>query len=115
MVDSDVFACPKGCSAEKTNHSHLRVSGDYNEIYHIKCENCGHEHAVHRHDWLSTQVRERMGPRKAYLTKYPRPDPHTGEMVNSKEHQESVWKKHGFKCHETFLRDLERGNESPEY
>ena len=92
----DKYRCPEKCSDEPTEHTFLEEHGDYNEFYKIQCAKCQTTHTVHRHEWLSFQVKNDVKPRKAYLTKYPYVEPHSGEVVHSKEHREETMKRMGF-------------------
>jgi len=92
--------CPKECSGEipfRTPHTFLEERGNYNEIYFVKCDKCGHEYEIPRKQWLfySSGAADPKSSR-AYLTKYPRIEPHTGEIVKSKDHEKETIKRMGF-------------------
>lgn len=93
----DKYRCEKACSeGGVTDHEFIAEHGDYNEIYEIKCKNCNHQYKVGRHSWLSSQIKNQTSSRKAYLTKWPYFEPHTGVLVHSKEHRDHVVKEMGF-------------------
>lgn len=78
--------CPK---CEKTTpHSFVEEKGEYNEIYMVKCAECHANHDIERKLWLShtAGVHGSGKTSKAYLTKYPRIEPQTGQVVKSREH-----------------------------
>lgn len=93
----DTFQCPKRCTNELTEHEFIAEHGEYNEIYEVQCTICGHAHKVHRHAWLSHQLRNEIRPSRAYLTHFPYIEPQTGVLVHSKEHRDEVWKSRGLK------------------
>jgi hypothetical protein len=94
--DTALFLCNMDCGkGERTEHEFSSEKGEYNEIYEIRCTKC---HAVHdekRHDWLSQLSRDCLRPQKAYLTKFPYFEPHSGELVSSPEHRSEVWRRMG--------------------
>jgi hypothetical protein len=79
---------------EVTEHEFLQEKGEYNEIYSTRCKVCGGAHDVSRHDWLSFQLRNEVRASKAYLTKYPRIEPHSGLTVKSREHEKESVKRY---------------------
>jgi hypothetical protein len=93
----DKYRCEKACSEEGiTDHEFIAEHGDYNEIYEIKCLKCNHQYKVGRHSWLSSQIINEVKPRRAYLTKWPHIEPHSGEMVHSKEHEKELLTRLGY-------------------
>lgn len=89
---ADQFPC-ETCNAV-TEHKFLEELGEYNEIYRVRCERCKTTHDIHRHQWLSFQNKNDIRPSKAYLTKYPRIEPHSGLTVKSKEHEKESVKRY---------------------
>lgn len=92
----DKYTCEKSCKEGLTDHEFVAEHGNYNEIYEIKCLNCQNHQKVNRHLWLSTQLKNDIRPSKAYLTVYPRIEPHSGEYVLSKEHEKETIRRKGF-------------------
>ena len=92
------FQCAANCREEKTEHEFISEHGDYNEIYEIRCMVCNHLHKVNRHAWLQSEhiFADEKKSRKAGLTRYPYIEPHSGEIVTSKEHREETMKRLGF-------------------
>jgi hypothetical protein len=91
--DTAMFLCP-ACGVA-TQHQFHAEHGEYNEIYEIRCLTCQGLQKKPRHDWLSQMARDFVRPSKANLTKYPRIEPHTGEVVNSREDEVRVMKAMG--------------------
>lgn len=69
--------------------------GEYNDIYELRCVKCEATHKTNRHSWLSQLSRDFLRPSKAHLTQYPRIEPHTGEVVKSREHEREVMRAMG--------------------
>jgi hypothetical protein len=94
----------------KTGHKFLKEKGDYNEIYEVACVNCNIKQDVLRKKWLlETTFMDAFGSRKAHLTKYPRIEACSGEIVKSKQHEHELMRHKGYKTHEEVLRNKERG------
>ncbi len=86
------------CSPEQTQHTFVRELGEYNEIYEVKCAACGLVRQVPRKEFLFAENIKDWVPSNArvYWTKFPYVEPHTGEVVHSKEHRAEVIKRMGF-------------------
>lgn len=80
---------------KRAGHAFLAERGDYNELYEVLCVECGSQYEIPRKAWLNAQFLEAAGPKRAYLTKYPYVEPHTGEVVNSAEDVVRVTKAYG--------------------
>lgn len=91
--DTAMFRCDR-CEVP-TEHQFDSEHGEYNEIYEIRCLTCGFQHKVGRHVWNAQMTRDHMVPSKAHLTKYPRVEPHSGEIVNSRDDEVRVMKAMG--------------------
>ncbi len=89
--------CPK-CE-KTTQHSFVTEKGEYNEIYEIRCAECHSARDVDRKIWLSGAAGFNGSGRsgKSYLTKYPRIEPQTGQVVKSREHMYETARAMG--CH----------------
>ncbi len=88
------FDCPH-CG--KTEHEFTQEKGEYNEIYQVRCLVCNVAHDVPRHSWLHAEhiLADALKPSRAYLTKFPHIEPHTGVMVTSAEHRRETMKRMG--------------------
>lgn len=91
--DEARFECASECGP--IPHVFHAEHGDYNEIYEIRCTRCGSHQRVNRHAWLSQLNRDHLRPSKANLTRYPRFEPHSGVVVNSREDEVRVMKAMG--------------------
>lgn len=89
--------CPAVCCSEDTEHKFLEERGDYNQTYFVECS-CGFQREVSRKEWLFAENIKDWTPSnaRAYLTKFPYVEPHSGMVVTSKEHRDEVMKKMGF-------------------
>lgn len=77
------------------------------EILCVSCENCGHKYEISKEIWdCAVSEMQRLSYRKKpSLTKYPYVEPHTGELVKSKEHREEVMAAHGYHKAENGVND----------
>lgn len=88
---------PKCAEKETVPHTWFGEKGEYNEIYILQCEGCDSKTEMPRKQWLfETAFKNAEGRKKAYLDKWPRVDPYTGEVVKSREHQEETLKRYGY-------------------
>lgn len=94
-MDNQKHKCEKACSEAPTEHKFIADHGEYNDIAEIECLNCHYHQKIPRSEWLSKQVIDWVRPSKAHLTQYPRIEPHTGEVVKSREHEREVMRAMG--------------------
>jgi hypothetical protein len=89
----NVLDCPH--CRQKTGHAFVAEKGEYNEIYEVLCVGCSVQYEIPRKAWLNARVFEDTRSSRAYLTKFPYVEPHTGEVVNSPEDVVRVTKAYG--------------------
>lgn len=77
-------------------------------LYEIQCAECANCTAIEKGDWDQTAKDEDIQAqrtRRANLTRYPRFEPHSGEIVKSKEHELETIKRLGFHVAEHGIDD----------
>lgn len=97
MERQQFYPCPSdSCAGAKkaykglTKHKMLDI-----EVTRVKCLECGLEHEMDFKLWIRDYTFSRK-PKRTYLTKYPRIEPHTGELVTSKEHETETVRAMGY-------------------
>lgn len=96
--------CPEknhfSCRGEERAFELIERIGDApgEEIYVVMCGNCGHHMDLLEEEWLAAgkEMDRRAGRVRANLTRYPRIEPHTGELVKSRHHEMEVVKRAGY-------------------
>lgn len=83
--------CDEKCAGVKKTLHELIEKKSKTE-YLVKCKKCGTKSQVYYLVWEHALNR----PRQANLTKYPRYEPHTGQLVNSPQHEKETLKAMGF-------------------
>lgn len=97
--------CEKSC-AEKNQYvcrgeeRAFELAGEAQGLIWAKCGNCGHEQDFLVEEWndFSKEMdlrAARSGASRAGLTRYPRIEPHTGLLVNSREDEKRAMKAMG--------------------
>lgn len=77
----------------------LKMTAGTNIFYEIECAECGHKSEIPKEDWDDIAKQEELHAqrsRRVSLTRYPRIEPHSGELVKSKEHEAETLKRLGF-------------------
>lgn len=111
------FPCEKNC--KETNQyacrengerafELLRTEGEPGEaLIFAECGNCGALHCILEEEWneAGQQMNRRAAVRRANLTRYPRIEPHTGELVKSRDHEMEVVKHMGYHVAEHGVND----------
>lgn len=103
--NSNQFAC----RSEERAMEFIREEGEFGEAIVIaECGNCHHINAFLKEEWEDGGRRmdlraQRTG--KACLTRYPRVEPFTGEVVKSREHEKETLKRMGFHAAEHGVND----------
>lgn len=104
------YPCPKECDKDLPITPHEVLDLD---VVRVKCLNCNHVHELDFRAWLRDQQVTRTPRRQAHLTKYPRVEPHTGEVVTSKDHEKETVKRMGFyEGHHGGRHGVDRGYDS---
>lgn len=86
---------PWTCRESDRAHELVDYSGD---MAKIRCANCGTESEIPSAEWkqiCADHIKE-SSRKKSSLTKYPRIEPHSGVVVNSREDEKRVWKAKGY-------------------
>lgn len=99
---------PCTCSEEDLGHDYLgELTKDGAVLYTIECSGCGLESSIPKEDWDEIAKGELIEAqrRRSSLTKFPYIEPHTGEVVKSKEHREEVLRAHGYHKAEHGIND----------
>lgn len=88
------------CRDEKRAHSFSEEFRDEENglVVKCRCENCGALDYLSKEDWDAAcrDVERQAARRRANLTRYPRIETHTGEIVTSREHEKELTKRMGF-------------------
>lgn len=88
------------CRGDERAQEYIREEGEENEkIIITECGNCGHIGAFLQEEWTAAGIamdRRAQKTGKASLTRYPRIETHTGEVVTSREHEKETLKRMGF-------------------
>lgn len=93
----DQYACR---GEERAHEFVLQDGGEGNEIVEARCGNCGNLAVFLKEDWdhygKQMELRaQRSGNSRANLTKYPRIEPHTGALVNSRDDEVRAMRAYG--------------------
>jgi hypothetical protein len=97
-AEKDQYACR---GANERAHEFMNERGaPGSKIIFAKCTNCGHLANLLEEEWLEAgrqmELRaQRSGASRAGLTKYPRIEPHTGALVNSRDDEVRAMKAFG--------------------
>lgn len=87
------------CRDDERAHEFIREEGEEgHKIITAECGNCGHITTLLQEEWSDACVAmdRRAAKKKANLTRYPRIETHTGELVTSREHEKETLKRMGF-------------------
>lgn len=96
-VEKDQYACR---GDDRSHDFVLQEGGPGNEIVEAKCGNCGNLAVFLLEDWnaygkeMDLRAQRNAGSRSG-LTKYPRIEPHTGVLVNSRDDERRAMKAMG--------------------
>ena len=95
--------CEKAC-AEKNQYvcrgddRAFELVSEFTGLISAKCGNCGHEQDFLEEAWQDygkDMDRRAARTQRAGLTKYPRIEPHTGALVNSRDDEKRAMKAYG--------------------
>ena len=89
---------PCDCAPEEVRHEYVSEAANGEFIdYTIKCTGCGHLEVIPQELWSEACRNEvlKEPKRRVNLTSYPRIEPHTGEVVNSRDDEVRAMKAHG--------------------
>lgn len=87
------------CRDDERAMEFIRQEGEAQEQLVIaECGNCSHINNFLKEEWDAGALAmdRRAQRRKANLTRYPRIESHTGEIVTSREHEKETLKRMGF-------------------
>lgn len=102
--DKDQYACR---ADERAFELVDEFSDDEGVFYEARCGNCGRCQFFSVTEWQEAgkAMDRRAYRRRANLTRYPRIEPHTGELVKSRDHEHEVVKAAGFHVAEHGIND----------